>query len=102
MWGAGQMWGGLHSVRVGPHQSMGRKSGNNGKVRSKLAKLSLPNRQLYQCSLLLLAIDESHTRTIEPSNLRQYGLGASFFRRDLIGKYIPFEINLKYYNYILS
>jgi hypothetical protein len=41
--GAGQTWGGLQSIRVGPRQPTGRKSGNNNKVRSKLVELSLPS-----------------------------------------------------------
>jgi hypothetical protein len=69
--GAGQMWGGMHSIRVGPYQTMGRKSGNNYKERSKLVELFLPNCQLYQCNPLLLVIDDPHIMTIEPSNLRQ-------------------------------
>jgi hypothetical protein len=29
--GAVLTWGGLHSIRVGPHQPMGRENGNNYK-----------------------------------------------------------------------
>jgi hypothetical protein len=36
-----QMWGRLHSIRVGPCQPMGRESGNNYKVRSRPVELSL-------------------------------------------------------------
>jgi hypothetical protein len=38
--GAGQMWGGLHSRRVGPHQPMGMKSGDNYKDPNYFGSLS--------------------------------------------------------------
>jgi hypothetical protein len=38
--GAGQTWGGLHNIRVGPRQPMGKESGKNYTVRSKLVELS--------------------------------------------------------------
>jgi hypothetical protein len=66
---------------------MGRKSGNNYKVRSKLVELSLPNYQLYQCNPLLLVIDNPYTMTLEPPILRQYGLGAAASGRGPIGTF---------------
>jgi hypothetical protein len=86
--GAGQTGGEQHSIRVGPHQPTERKSGNNYKVRSKLVEFSLLDCQLYQCNPLLLAINDPHTMTIEPSILRQYELGADVSGRDPIGTFL--------------
>jgi hypothetical protein len=50
--------------------------------RSKLVELSLPICQLYQWNPLFLVIDNPHIMTIDPSILRQYGLGLDVSEAD--------------------